>query len=353
MALNRVLKRALRVTAVTTGSLLLLLVAAGVTLNTQWAQNKLMSKATAMLSRQLDTRVSVERVSVAFLTQNARLHGLYLEDRQRRPMLEARLLEADVNLRALLDGEVVINNARLEGVNAHIYQPHPDSAANFGFVIDAFSDSTKKSSTAMKLDLRRVTAEQIDVTYNSDSLSLGRLELKWDSRLPDVTLERVTFRWTRPDRKGQPVDRLIALKRARYEVEGDSGRRAVKGLGFKSDNHLPHKNVGKPHRGFFDAGHLDVTADLDLLVRHVTADTVNATLTRCVATDTVTGIDLRELRCDIAANRRAIRFTDVVVRQGDTRLRIARGDIDLPDKAAGRPISYRTSTVTGLSLIHI
>jgi hypothetical protein len=125
----------------------------------------------------------------------------------------------------------------------------------------------------------------------------------------------------------------------------------VKGLNLRSDNQRPRRNTGKPHHGFFDDGHFDILADLSADILYIGKDSVTARLTRGCAKDSVGGINLTDLRTDIAVIGKKVHLTNAVVQQGTTRLDIPKADLTLPNKKAGTTLSYNADTIYGRAIL--
>ena len=118
------------------GLLVVFLVGGYVTLNTSWAQRKLLDRALDLLTEKLDTKVAIDSVSIDLFTLDAKLYGLAIDDRQKRPMLQLDYLQADVDLWALMENEIRITEAKVEGIQAELHKVSkdslsPDTIANF------------------------------------------------------------------------------------------------------------------------------------------------------------------------------------------------------------------------------
>ena len=125
----------------------------------------------------------------------------------------------------------------------------------------------------------------------------------------------------------------------------------VGGLHFALDNHLPRKNTGKPNRGWFDVGHLDVTANLQLTINHIDKDSVNATLTKFVAKDSLTGFNVKDLHFTVGATKELAHLRNIVVQQENTVLQFDSATVVLPSKKEGRRFSFQTSLIKGKTLL--
>lgn len=306
------------------GGILLLLVIAAFLLNTHTVQNKLVGIATQRLEEKLQTRVKIDDVSVNVFTQDIHLKGLEVEDQQQQKMLILERLSVNLDLWALLGRELVISKADVEGVNAKLYQTK-DSVANYQFIIDAFkSDKPKK--------------EQTDTTIKKkEPFSLN---------IRQVKLSRIGGQYDYQSKKG-PQTAKFDLASLLLEEKGQKNDVKISDLHFVLDNHKPRKNTGRPNRGWFDAGHLDLTADLQLSINHIGKDTLNATLTKFVARDTLTGFNVKDLRFTVGATKRQAHLRHIIVQQESTVLHFDSAYVVLPSKKEGRKFSFQTSLIKG------
>ena len=346
---------------------ILLLVVGFFVVNSNSFQNKMLQRADAMLEEKLQTRVDIDSISFNLLTLNAELYGLYIEDRQHRPMLRADLLKANADLLPIIiDGVVRVNEARLQGIRAEIHHiPHDsiDSIPNYKFILDAFKrdhnpnqkelrKELKKKKQKIAFAMSRLTAEKIDVHFNHYHFSLGALAFKESKGKLGVNIERLSAKWNRTNKKGWQVSHSatiasIALRSERAgEVLAD-----INGLHFSNDNHHPRKNAGKPKRGFFDAEHVNAYADLKLTVDYNKLDSVFGRLTECTVRDTIMGVDIRDLHTDFLYNKEGLHLRDFFVQQVNTTLRFDKGFIQLPSKKTGRPFTFRTSFIKGRAIL--
>lgn len=305
------------------GGILLLLVIAAFLLNTHTVQNKLMGIATQRLEEKLQTRVKIDDVSVNVFTQEINLKGLEVDDQQQQKMLELKRLSINLELWALLGKEIVISKADIEGVNAKLYQTK-DSVANYQFIIDAFkSDKHKK--------------EQVDTTKKKEPFSLN---------IHEVKLAKIGGQYDYQTKKGPQTAKfnLASLLMKENDKKNDV---EINGMHFVLDNHKPRKNTGKPHRGWFDVGHFDLIADLKLSINHIGKDTLNATLTKFVAKDTLTGFNVKDLRFTVGATKRQAHLRQIIVQQESTVLHFDSAYVVLPSKKEGRKFSFQTSLIKG------
>ncbi len=344
-------RKALKVTCWTVGAVMALIVLIGMLLNSSWAQKRIMDMATAALSEKLGTRVEMEGVNVNILTHEARFQGLCVEDLQHRKMLEADRMEARINWWGLTSGKVHILRAKLCGVTARLYQSEEDSVPNFRFVLDAFRPDSTKAKAKTEFIMNSLTAERISLIYNTDSVTLARLALnEIGEGMPWGSVNGLKVSLVSTNDKGETTHHHITLRSLDLSEVKEVPNIDLE-VHYLSDNHLPRKNTGKPKRGFFDPGHFDAVVKMHFTVNHFSPDSINATLTKCTGSDTTAGFDIRDLRFTVAANKRCINVTDMVVRQIDTKVRVPTATVTLPDEESGTPLTYSTGIITGETML--
>ena len=343
-------------------SLFVLIIAAGLLLNTQSIQQKMLAYATNTLQEKLQTRVEIDSISINFLTFDVNLMGLDVEDLQQRKMLQADLLSVNVDLWALIGRKIKISDAEIEGVRARLYQPE-DSAANYQFIIDAFkSDKPKpevekqekekeKKKQKLTLDIDDLVLSKIDIIYNEDTFYLEKLvyDKSWTGKRTGQ-IHQLRGRWTQQTKKGEQTN-LVSLASLTLTYDDDKQDLKIDSLRYQTDNHLPRKNADNPKRGAFDLGHLNVVANLELTLNHYDKDSINATLTKCEAIDTLMGFDIRDLRCNVGFSKGIAHLRDVTIQQKNTVLNFEQGTLQLPSKKKNKQLSYHTSVITGHTLL--
>jgi len=353
---NRIVSLTLKIIGGTVGGILLLFVIAAILLNTQIVQNKLLSVATQRLEEKLQTRVKIDEASVGVFTQEINLKGLEVDDQQQQKMLDLERLSVHLDLWALLSKKLVITKADVEGMNANLYQTE-DSVANYQFILDAFkSDKPKqekpkeeaeKKKEPFTLDIHHAKLAKINVQFNENMVKLD--ELSYDNGWignPSGTLKGLEGKWEFQTKKG-PQTAIFNLGSIQFnEDEGVYGLE-IGTLHFVLDNHKPRKNTGKPHRGWFDVGHFDVTANLKLEIDYLSKDSVHAALTNFVAQDKQTGFNVKDLHFTAGVTKQKAMLKDIVVQQESTILKFDSASIVLPSKKEGRKFSFQTSLIKG------
>lgn len=352
------MKTALKVFGCVVAACLLLMVGTVLVLNTDTFQNKMLKRATSMLSDKLQTRVEIDSISIGLFSQKVNLYGLDIEDLQHRKMFQLDHLAVSVKLLPLLRNEVRITNASIDGVRAQLYKPKPDSAANYQFVIDAFKkDSTEsrdkevskedKEKKKLTLNLHKLSLSKIDVIYNDQAYKLQSLLYKKKGKdKHNATISDLQRSWVSHTKKGD-IDNRLTVSSVLLTDDGTKRQATIDGIHFVTDNHQPRKNKGKPNRGAFDAGHLDIEATLKADIQSIQGDSVVATITQCNALDKGSGLTLKSLTSKVLVAKGVATLNDVVIQMPNTQLKIANATVQLPNKKLERPLEFSTSPIMG------
>ena len=285
---------------------LLLVLTIGV--NTSFVQGKIISLATEALSKELQTEVQIKDIDVNIFGQRVSVYGVRMQDQNRRELLQVKEIWTNFRLLPLLKGRVELKEVKISGVDMLLSKPE-DGPANYQFLLDRDKKKGKKKKSKpsiFSLDLRHAMVSGVNVRYNDQ----------------DYLLEKAVYSFWREQRH---VD--------------------IKGLHFKTDNHKLRKNTYKPHRGYFDVGHLDLVADLGLDISRIGKDTLAGVISKCNVTDTVTGFYFNSLRAGIVYSNKQIHLSDVSFNQVSTRFDIPEADIILPDKKLDRKLHYKADSI--------
>lgn len=348
--MRTILLRTLKTAVALIATFLVLAMAGTVLVNMKSVQNRVMHKATEILSEKLMTHVEIDSVDISFIRQSVNLYGLQVDDRQQRRLLQLNRLSASMELLPLLHRQVVISEAEIDGMDALLLKPSADEPPNYQFLIDALkADKTDKAadtdsttdakSQNVKVDIDHVRLNDIHARYNDYDVRLGEAALSMGDG--KVVACRLNVHYQDMDLS---VGKATCLRDSHIVLSIDS-------LHLKRDNCKPRKNRHKPKRGWFDPGHLDVKACLQLTVDTVGNDTLSATLDRCQATDATAGFDIRDLRARIHANRSHARVDELTIQQANTVLKVSNANLKLPDKERNCRFTFTTGTISGRAVL--
>ena len=355
------MKRLLKWVGGTLLAIVLLLVGTIFALNTNTMQNQLLQQAVVMLKERLQTEVHVDSINVHFFGGSASLYGVEVEDLQHRKMLELKELKVKLDLLRMLQHEVKVEDVKLEGLAVNLYKPSPDSAANFQFILDSFKkekkDSIVKAEKAKKMpkltvDVDKVWLHDIKVRFNEKTGVLGTLLFRKGKDGKHVAeIRELNSGWTAKTKKG-PVDNKLRIAVLDVkEIEDSKVMLQLDSICWTTDNHKPRKNTGKPKRGFFDAGHFNIIAQMNVRLDKMTKDSIMATILSCKAKDPVSGIDVTDLRCKVETDKKVATLKDFTISLPHTTLKFDRAALTLPSKKKNIKLQYQTSLITGRTLL--
>ena len=320
--MNKTIKKLLKITAILAGSVVALLVLVTVLLNTPSVHRWLVNYATEALSEKLNTKVSIEQADINVWGGRVNLYGMNIDDREQRKLLQLKELSVHLDLMKLMDNQLIIKKAAVVGLDAAIIPKTDSTEANFQFIIDAFK-KPKTDSIAPADTTRKKQKMELDIS----SVKLQDIHINWgkgDARLLRAESSRT---WS-----------------GKHEVE-------IEDLIVKTDNHKPRKNTGKPKRGWFDVGHLDITANARLTVDPTEKDSLRIELQEATAVDTLTGIDIRDLRARAVLSGGVLHLQDINVQQVRTVLNIQNAVMQLPNKKKGKKLSFETGPIKGTAIL--
>ena len=143
------------------------------------------------------------------------------------------------------------------------------------------------------------------------------------------------------------IDNRLTVSSVLLTDDGTKRQATIDGIHFVTDNHQPRKNKGKPNRGAFDAGHLDIEAALKADIKSIQGDSIVATITQCNALDKGSGLTLKSLTSKVLVAKGVATLNDVVIQLPNTQLKIANATVQLPNKKLERPLEFSTSPIMG------
>lgn len=357
---NKKLSIILKIVGGIIGFILILFIAAAVLLNTHAVQNKILNYATEKLEEKLQTRVKIDDASINVFNQDVNLKGLEVEDLEHRKMIALDKLSLDIDILPLLTNKLIISKADIEGVRARLFKPE-DGPANYQFIIDAFKsdkpkkdepkkDEDKKKKEPFTLDIKYARLAAIDLQFNDNKVSLHEVEYDRGWFGAKGKLKALQGQWEMVTKKG-PQTASFRIGNLDYKEDDGKHDLQIGGLQFKIDNHKPRKNTNRPKRGWFDVGHLDVIADMNLVIDYLSKDTLHAVMKRCVAKDTLTGFNVKDFHFSVGATKQNAHLRDIVLQHENTVLNFDSAYVVLPSKKEGRKFSFQTSLIHGKTLL--
>jgi hypothetical protein len=314
-----------------------------------YVEDKLIGLATEALSKELQADVKIKHAGIDLLAQHISISGITLKDMEQRDMVKIKEIWVNLKLRSLLHGQLTLRSVRIDDVDLLIVKPE-DGPANYQFLIDKPKEKSQhkkeKKGSALKVDLNGAVMNNIHIKYNHEPYDINQIVYHHLYGKHTLTVHHLIAAWNQYKRKGITHWNIDSgLLTVNISDDGKKKSIDIKGLNLRSDNQRPRRNTGKPHHGAFDDGHFDVIADLSADILYTGKDSITARLTRGCAKDTIGGIDLTDLKSDIAIIGKKVHLTNTVVQQGITRVDIPKTELMLPNKKKGTTLSYNADTI--------
>lgn len=301
----------------------LLLAATVWAVNMPSVQHYIKERAMELASKTLGCKVSLDEAGISLRHGSVALYGFKIDDQTGQQMLAIDTLYTHIDLwRAYQENHVCIEGSQLHGIKANLYKDKETGKTNFQFVLDSIAAHTHKKDVS--------TGNKVQFDLNEAEIT--RLEINWQDLGKDVNPMHLNL--------GSIV----------YKVD-DNGEKsiAVRDLSYQTNNGKPRKNTGKPNRGAFDAGHLNIQANLDITAHSAGKDTTTITLHNAWGKDIGSGLVLDSLCLNATIFNGAVTFNDVHVKSKNTRLAMDKVTLELPDST--RAMSYTTSTIKGSTIL--
>jgi len=163
------MKRALKVLAIIILTVLILIGVLIWGIQTPAGQNFLTAQANTYLRKKLKTKLNVEKIRFD-IPDWIVLEGVFFADQKGDTLVAGKMLRVDLDMYALIKGNVGINKIELEGATANITRTLPDTVFNFQFIADAFASSdpaapVDTTSKPMEMRLDRILLKQVRLSY--------------------------------------------------------------------------------------------------------------------------------------------------------------------------------------------
>lgn len=166
-------------------SLLFIIVAGVIFINTEWGQNIIANAVTKKLSKQLNSEISIRHVSFS-LFNKMNLEGVLVKDQQKDSLLSAGKIQVRLTDWFFFKDKIVLHYVGLEDAVINLHRT--DSVWNYQYLVDYFSGgkSTGKSKGGVELDLEKISLTNISFLKKDEwrgedmELRLGQMNLNAD-----------------------------------------------------------------------------------------------------------------------------------------------------------------------------
>ncbi len=198
--LGKAFRKFLKVIGWIAVSVLVLLVALIVAVRIPSVQNVIVQKAVSFLEDKIGTTVRVKSIVLSF-PKKIVVSDLFLADQSKDTLLFASEISVDVDMWALMDRNIELNQIELSGTQAFISRSSMDSAFNFDYLPRAFAKETISPDTTTvpapwKFSVEEVELTNVSLQYN-DRLAGDSINLKignLDVAVNEFDLEKSMFK---------------------------------------------------------------------------------------------------------------------------------------------------------------
>jgi translocation and assembly module TamB len=170
------MRRFLKICGFTILGILLLLIGLSAYLQTESGQTYLTKKVNQFLKSKIDTPFKIDKIKYS-IPDWLSLEGVYFADQQGDTLLAGKKLYIDIDMWALLQNKVDLNEIDLENISVNINRTLPDTTFNFNYILEAFT----KKKVAQKPE---TDSKSTPLTYEIGEIKLKNVAIKY---LDDVT----------------------------------------------------------------------------------------------------------------------------------------------------------------------
>lgn len=166
----------LKITGIILLSVLLLFLGVFFYLQTPGGQTFLTNRVVNYLKTKIDKPFSIKKINYK-IPDWIELNGVYFSDNKGDTLLAGQRLYINMDMLALMNNKVSVNEVNLENIKVSIKRTLPDTTFNFAYILDAF---IPKSDVKIVAD----TSKGVPLKYNIANLKFKNVSLKY---LDDVT----------------------------------------------------------------------------------------------------------------------------------------------------------------------
>lgn len=164
-----ILKRTGKIFLWIIASLLFLVFAALIFINTNAGKRTVRNQVVKYLENKLQTKVEIGSVDYS-LPKWLKIKNVYIQDQKKDTLIFGEELSVDLDMIKLVKGNTDIRKVYLKNIVANISRPANDSVFNYQFIINAFSGNkattVNKDTAEMKLTLSQLIFENVALNFN-------------------------------------------------------------------------------------------------------------------------------------------------------------------------------------------
>ena len=146
---------------------------------TSQVQTYLAQRATSYFSKELKTKVSIERVSIVFFNRIV-LDGVNIEDRGGEKIAYMKSLYVTFKGINQLKREIRLKRVKIENGVFHLNQDKQKGNFNFDFIVDYFNISNKQNSPSYLFKIDQLALQGLDLKYDDFRVNQKNNEIDYD-----------------------------------------------------------------------------------------------------------------------------------------------------------------------------
>ena len=135
--------------------LIIVPVALSLLLDIPAVQNYVVQKAVRIVSKTLETTVSIDRVDIGLFSK-VKIKGFYVEDYQRDTLLYVGKIDAYITGLGIFGGGVVFSRGEISGAKLYLRET-PEGEMNIKQIVNRISDPDKPRKGNFRLSLRKAS----------------------------------------------------------------------------------------------------------------------------------------------------------------------------------------------------
>ncbi len=199
--MNRTIKTILKILLWIVSGILFLFILSVLLINIPSIQNYVIHKITTSVSSKTHSTVSIGRVGISF-PKNIFLKEVFLDDQQKDTLLYAGEISVDIDMIALIRGNIAVNKISIDDLTANVHRADNDSLFNFSFIINAFAGKEKDTvvaagggSSSAAFSVSKIELNNIHLLFDDKYKGLlakadfAKLEIKTD----DLDFKKLRF----------------------------------------------------------------------------------------------------------------------------------------------------------------
>jgi len=177
-------------------TLLFIIIAGTIFINTDWGQNIIVTQVTNRLSRDLKSKISIKHVSFS-LFNKMNLEGVMVEDQQKDTLLSAGKMQVRITDWFFFKDKIVLHYIELGDAVIHLNRT--DSVWNYQYLADYFSGggSSGSSNKGVELDFKKMKFNNVtflkkdewrgeDMQFRLTSMDLDANEINFNSKKIEI-----------------------------------------------------------------------------------------------------------------------------------------------------------------------